>query len=770
MRRRQKFKDAQLLSSDLRTHSQLSTTASMESRPPFKRKGDFSTMSARKTPKLTDPKPSGKMTFAQRMMAKMGHVEGQGLGKGGEGIVNPIEVKLRPQGVGVGAVKEKTEQYKQEQRRAAEARGEVYEDSSDEERKARRRRKERSQGGTGGSLATPVNGTAQKKKKTKYRTVEEVQAAAPGLELPKAMLGSIVDATGSTTKLLTSTAGLMSAGVVKAETEEEKIKKRERLELEAFIEAWHGLQERKVHLEQHEGQLQLELTQMKEDVAKVRRVLADLAALQVEDPEPGSEAETPKSKWASAISKLKALQTEHPYEIESCNLGDAAVSMLSGPFKDLVEEWDPFEQPSLMVEDLLPLRPLLGLGKSDDVTLRHGIDPELRKYRKAKSTTPFETLIYRTWLPKMRTTFASWSYREPALMIPVVEAWKPILPPFIYSNIIDQFVILRLREGLKTWNPRKLLHGKPISESQLPQVWIFPWLPYLPSYHLDPDGPTSLMHEVKRALRLTLTKWDVGLGPLPGLEQWSSLMPSGVTELLFKTVLPMLASHLSRNLEIDPSDQDLTALGAVLEWKPFYSTKIFARLFVAELFPKLTSALYEWLKTEDANVADMQAWVEWWTTVLPTDLNESQDVMSFWDQLKGTISKATALLAAGKDLSEIAAPAAGPARPITMDSALRKTADEARTESGARVRAVEASYKDIVEQWCDGNDLFMLPLREAHLATGNPLFRITASATGRGGVVVYFQGDFIFAQKKGNREVYEQIGLDERLLERAEGR
>ena len=78
-------------------------------------------------------------SFAARMMAKMGYVPGQGLGTQGQGILTPVEVKLRPQGVGVGAIKEKTEQAKAEARRAAELRGEVLSDSdSEKERKARK--------------------------------------------------------------------------------------------------------------------------------------------------------------------------------------------------------------------------------------------------------------------------------------------------------------------------------------------------------------------------------------------------------------------------------------------------------------------------------------------------------------------------------------------------------------------------------------------------------------------------------------------------------
>ncbi|KAF2151078.1 TFP11-domain-containing protein [Myriangium duriaei CBS 260.36] len=738
----------------------------MDSHPPFKRKGDFSAMSARKTPKLSEPKPPGKMSFAQRMMAKMGHVEGQGLGKGGEGIINPIEVKLRPQGAGVGAVKEKTEQYKQEQRRAAEARGEEYEDSSEEERKARRRRKEKARGAAGGADGSGAGGVGAQKKKAKYRTVEEVQAAAPGLELPKAMLGSIVDATGSETKLLTSTAGLMNAGMVKAETEEEKIRKRERLELEAFIEAWHGLQERKVHLEQHEGQLQLELTQMQEDIVKVRDVVAALAALCVKD---GDADMTGATEWQLVIEKLEDLQSKHPYEIESCGLGDAAVSMLSGPFKNEVDAWEPLEEPSRIVEDLVKLRPLLGLGKDDEVSTNGHINPELRKYRKPKATTPFQTLMYRVWLPRIRSAVTSWSYREPQSMIALVQAWRPVLPPFILSNIIDQLVVPKLNEGLKSWNPKKLKHHKQL-EAILPHVWIFPWLPHLPSRHLDPKSPTSLMSEVRRALRLTLTSWDITLGPLPGLSQWSSLIPSDLTDILIKHLLPRLAAHLSANFEIDPSDQQLTALDTVLAWKSYFTPKIYARLLIAEFFPKLMGILHQWISSPDVDLNEIIPWVEWWKTVIPADINKTKDVQTGWSDAQRMIQGAVNILERGGDLSELAPPAAGPARPIAKDDTIKRVRDEARTETGARKVVQEASFKDLVEEWCAEHDLTMIPLREAHAASASPLYRISASATGKGGVVVYLKGDLVFAQKKGNRDVFEPVGLEDGLVQRAEGK
>lgn len=230
------------------------------------------------------------MSFAQRMMAKMGYKEGQGLGASGEGMIAPIEVKQRPQGAGVGSVSERTAQYKAEQKRKAEIRGEEYEDSSEEEKKKRRERRRKVQGGAsggvgGGSGASTPGGSAAApgRRKTKFRTVADVQAAAPGLEVPAKMLSSIVDATGGERKMLTSAAGLMTptGREAREDSEGEKIARRERLELEAFIESWHGLQEQRVYLDEHGGRLAIEDEQSKEDLERMGRLVEGVEGLRI---------------------------------------------------------------------------------------------------------------------------------------------------------------------------------------------------------------------------------------------------------------------------------------------------------------------------------------------------------------------------------------------------------------------------------------------------------------------------------------------------------
>jgi tuftelin-interacting protein 11 len=82
----------------------------------------------------------------------------------------------------------------------------------------------------------------------------------------------------------------------------------------------------------------------------------------------------------------------------------------------------------------------------------------------------------------------------------------------------------------------------------------------------------------------------------------------------------------------------------------------------------------------------------------------------------------------------------------------------------------EIAFKDIVENWCLEQGLIILPLREAHPKNGLPLFRITASATGKGGVVAYLHGEVVWVQNKKAKDVWEPMGLEDSLVERAEGR
>lgn len=124
------------------------------------------------------------------MLAKMGWQAGTGLGATGEGIIIPIESKLRPQKMGIAfkGYKEKTEQSKLEARR----RGEIVSDDEEEVRPGRKK-KPSEQDKRSDAWKKPK----RTRTKVEHKTYEQIVAEA-GQEPVSSGIGQIIDATGRT--------------------------------------------------------------------------------------------------------------------------------------------------------------------------------------------------------------------------------------------------------------------------------------------------------------------------------------------------------------------------------------------------------------------------------------------------------------------------------------------------------------------------------------------------------------------------------------------
>ena len=704
------------------------------------------------------PSPAAPNSFAAKMMAKMGYVEGQGLGATGRGRLAPIETQQRPQGAGLGAVKEKTKQAKEEEKREAAFRGEVVEDSSEEERKRKRRLKEKRRSGVTSGAGTPIA-----KPKQKYRTAAEMEAAADGLEVPN-VLKSIIDATGQETRLLTSTAGLMHAqnAMVPAETEATKIARRARRDLEEFTNEWNALKERKTYFEDEETQLSVARLGQEEEIRGMEEVVAaveDLEHLNLADSDEGDT-------WKPITAKLENVERSVRNLGDSFGLQEVAVAAIHPLFKSAMQDWKPFEDPTSVVPHLQRLRSMLGIdpeSTSTKLALPNGIS-----YTKppSKSTTHYETMIYTLWLPPIRSAITNdWDIYDSRPLTDLIDIWKPVLPPFILANVIDQLIVRRLSDAVAAWRPKRSRHGQP-------HEWIFPWLPYLDEQHTDPRSSTGLLPDVKRKLKSALSTWDFRAGVLPGLSNWRSMFHSDLSSLLVRHLLPRLSSHLAENFEINPPDQDLTPLEDVLKWTPHFPLTTLAQLFVVEFFPKWHHTLYLWLTSKAPNYGEVNQWYQWWKQELedrlPPGFNQLPVIDAEWQKGVATLNIALDALEEGLDVSSaLEPPSAAPALPPAPTSAPPLTSIPATTPT----LETPTTFKDVVEDWCAENGLFMVPLREADLQTGLPLFRITASASGKGGVVVYLKGDVVWVRSAGiENRTFLPMGLDEGLVRRAEGR
>ena len=713
-------------------------------------------------------------SFASRMMAKMGYVEGQGLGAEGRGRLAPIETQLRPQGAGLGAVKEKTKQAKEEEKREAAFQGRVLEESSEEERKKRKARNKAKQNGQ-----SMKSQTFPGRKKPKVKTIAEIEQESQGLTVPN-VLKSIIDATGSEPRLLTSAAGLLSQGTtyVPSETEEVKLARRAQRELMHFSDEWNSLKEREQYYADEGVQLATAINEEDEKVTADASLLALVDNLQSMTVKRLQTAEL-STKWDQLIQKLQSLESFALVKEDASWCHEIAVASVYPLFKASISQWSPLEDPIGDSARLDALRLVLGIKVIPDdktIALHNDIHSKLNQKR---STTHYETMMYTLWLPPVRRAVTQeWDVQDPTSLLRLMEIWKPLLPSFILANVVDQLVVKRLSGALTAWNPTKSRDRN--NHAQAPHVWLFPWLQYLDEQHVDPKNSTGLLSDVKRKFKSLLTSWNLNQGLVPGIGNWQSISQSDLTGMLIRYLLPRFRPHLAE-FEVDPGDQQLDKLEDVLQWSPFFQLSTMAELVKSEFFPKWHQCLYLWLTSPSVNYDEVGRWYQWWKTEifekrLSAEFNELPSIANEWKLGLQSMLEAA-------ELGPEAAALLPPPSDSTVQNGDDSSSQKARTAAPDHIPAPKAAppsietpttFKDVLEEWCTTEGLHLVPLREADVQSGLPLFRITASASLKGGVVVYLKGDIVWVRgamaADGLGRIFSPMGLDDALIKKAEGK
>lgn len=132
-----------------------------------------------------------------------------------------------------------------------------------------------------------------------------------------------------------------------------------------------------------------------------------------------------------------------------------------------------------------------------------------------KVMTPYESLIWNAWLPKVRSCINNdWSPDDPQPAVRLYEAWSKYLPPFVRDNFFDQLVLPKVHKAVSDWNPKR--HKVPL------RTLVFPWLPHI-GLRLE-----DVLGDARRKVKSILRGWAVAEGLPEDLEAWKEVCPVAI--------------------------------------------------------------------------------------------------------------------------------------------------------------------------------------------------------------------------------------------------
>ncbi|KAJ3029192.1 UNVERIFIED_CONTAM: hypothetical protein HDU68_012779 [Siphonaria sp. JEL0065] len=587
-------------------------------------------------------------------LLKMGYKKGSGLGKEGQGIVNPIDVKLRPQKMGLGhrGFDERTQTVKLEQQMKRAERGETATDSEDDDTPKPVSKKDKV-----AKVAVDqwkrVGG--KKKGKVSYKTAEElIQESAGSASVGGGSVDKqtkIIDMTGAQARELNNMAELASGAQISAlrEAASHLVELRYNVRTmasEAEIDLIR-LSKALTLENKNLARTDQEMDAMKKSVeflgtkrARLAQVI-ELAQTVVEEGKKlekslivrGSEASIPSEEIDAAFSSLfQRIQTEYFDEYVEHRLDSLVVGAMAPLIKRMLLNWSPLQEPHFALESFRKWRKLFRFSVKATSSGRGAVASE-----SMRSMTPFESMMYNIWLPKVRQDVNNnWDPLNPDACTNFLEAWYPsspspeiivngglpelantsaphLLPPWVHNNIINQLILPKLLSSISQWDART-------DTAILPHQWLFPWLPIL---RIDRFSK-SITEPIKNKFSLFLSEWHPSTpGALKLLSPWAQVFPTKTFEtLLNKSILPKLVSTLRTEFHVNPAAQDMKPLEWVLEWRHVFPKPIFSHLIETEFFPKWIQVLWLWLGSPGVSFDEVSRWYLAWKSAFPEDMQE----------------------------------------------------------------------------------------------------------------------------------------------------
>ena len=656
--------------------------------------------------------------FGSRMLEKMGWIKGQGIGKAGHGVVNPLESKLRPNsmGLGFGGFKETTAKAKIQQERILHTdsdRTKPASDDSDEDL-ARERRKQ-GVGGAGGGAASTEKRQYWKRHERRELNVKsaaelreewtqrDVTARAVGATTGVAAgVGAVVDMRGPQTRIHSNVSTALASGggegmvaeggvggaaappeilpelrhnvrmyVDLAEVALDKQHRELRAEKETLASLTSRRDAQASAARQASARLHeaAALHQAVDDatsaargfISRARAAAVDAAAAAAASANGGDGVTMMEVEGGGQLAPLEEaaagwlrVRVAHPEGFDAWGLADVAASMVADPLRMAFRTWRPLRMPTYGVSLMRQWQLALGRPGGANTNGASTTGGHDNEGGVGGGSSAYDALVYLVVMPALRGALAN--------------EWQ----------VRESDAAITLLEGWRGVLPDALWHTlfaaqvlprlaaelsgwQPKSDPTPPHLWLHPWLPLLP-----PPGLAELFPQLRHKLATALGAADTaGAGGVALVAPWKSALDTASWHaLVSRHVVPKLADSLAADkFHIEPSNQDVEPVVGVLRWLSagVVPAEQMAALLVRSLFPLWLAALHTWLSTPP-EWSELAQWYTGWRGLLTEHAPALLTNKAVRAQLRTALEQINAALDADGDQKEAQPPPPPPPR------------------------------------------------------------------------------------------------------------
>ncbi|XP_078484419.1 sip1/TFIP11 interacting protein isoform X1 [Ciona intestinalis] len=654
--------------------------------------------------------------IGMKLLTKMGYKHGKGLGKGNQGIINPIEALKRTKKAGLGAAG--TERTKQSYIHFP------MQDSEGEEEEEFK--SELAQWRKGSEPKT-------KKPKYKYKTVEELTKSGKsvkkkkdsperGQSIPNHVANvKVIDMTGKEKKVFTgyhAIAGRVATGSdVESIDEDEYEEEMRKRDVFSCPELLHNLDtliedteqkillvnrqkryesDRSVSLEHQKTKLQETLTKEEAEINRIETVLRTISQCE-ERLKLNENCEILLNHFAEVFAEL---QEKYFAEYRMFELSDLASVMVYPLITKYLANWSPLNKPTYGINEMKRWKLLLELDKSS-----------FSMQNVSEETDVYQHMMWDVWMPHVRSSILSWDPHDADPVLNLIESWMPLLPPWMMENLLTQLVLPQLQKEVDCWNP--LTDPIPLHS------WIHPWLPHMQE-RLEP-----LYGPIRHKLSLALQMWhprDPSARII--LEPWHKVFSRGSWDaFIIKTILPKLAKCMEEFI-VDPRKQDLSDMECVLSWKNLVPTASMVGILEKHFFNKWLKALSAWLNGSP-DFDEVTQWYLGWKSVFPEPIISNSFVKDRLKQALEMMNRAASGQHRNHDYHH---------EPYEQQDTTPAPAPKIAASS-ASYSTIPSSFKDLIQKRAEERGLLFLQLPRSR--DGQTLYKL-------GGNTIYIDKQVVF--------------------------